>query len=203
MIKTSSLLIFFIIIFYGCTGEQKNLTKIKNAPVFAAAINIITDNKIPVKDQPVYMYFTTGNPQEKINVGNLKNGKLSFSLPSVIDEKHLIDFGNIFYSKTPGIKFASIQFDPVITLVNENNDIYFYFYSNKDGEFNYSGDIFDQANNTWEQHYDLPGTGDNLTITIKKGWNLINLLSKNPVTVYNINQLYRLGYKWHYLPVNY
>jgi len=116
---------------------------------------------------------------EKIVIGSVNNGKISFTLPEIIKSGFISDPEKIKgYDVTPGLEIAIL--DSNFRLLKEtrkegkqeNHDEMAYVYANMDGEFKING----------------------ITLDLKQGWNLFNNKFKR---INNVDSLYTKGYRYY------
>ncbi|MCL2070108.1 MAG: hypothetical protein FWH19_03890 [Treponema sp.] len=163
-----------------------------------ADIRIVQNARIDFPDEIVEMYFDkTIGTEDKITVGRILDGRLSYTLPSSLDDKYLIDPSVLgAYDITDGMRISMVHFDPAISLYRfiESSSTHIehrYYYSNIEGSYKIGEQI----------------------IELYKGWNLLRVFfwldlddkgnfifpeeySLIPQDTY-IHDLYTAGFSWY------
>ena len=114
-----------------------DIQSVQNAPVMFADVIV-----------KIYFDKIIGT-EDEITVGRILNNRLSYSLPSSLDDKYLINPIELgAYDITDGMRISMIHFDPKIILYryNESYNVhseYRYFYSNIKGSYKINDQIYE------------------------------------------------------------
>jgi len=171
--KQTPLLLFILIIFSSCFIGNSN-QKIDNISIDCRFDTVPEEIQISLIPYPNYIKYI--NKTEPINIGKIKDEKMTIIFPKYIDTQYLFDPADTHFTVTKGLKFMRFYSKPYIKLINNETsedifDLGDIVYSNKTGKM--------KSDETNEEYF------------FKKGW---NIFSENKNII--LKEFSKPEYKW-------
>jgi hypothetical protein len=171
--KAILFVLVILLVFPSCKKDGYALT-IEDA-------DVVLSNGLREKDVPVTLFpFPAYKDRiDAIEIGSIKDWKLTVAFPKNLDDDFLIDPKEAGYTNAPqGMKIMAFYTYPTLTLLHDYTveshwiTLDSFIYSNRDGKITREGSEFD----------------------LKKGWNVYSDVIKEKI---NIEDMCLRGYTWY------
>jgi hypothetical protein len=177
--KKAPYLLLILLSFTNCFNGSNNL-KIENVPIIGRYYYPDEEIQIFLIPFPI----SRDNKPDPINIGHIKNEKLSIIFPKQLDNKYLFDPIEADYTVTKGHKVQIFYTRPYIQLIYKETE------ETEKYNFMCSLDYIVYSNKTGKI------TRDEEEIILKKGWNIYKDIGEKEKI--NLNELSKQGHLWYY-----